>query len=218
MASPWQYLLTVGPLGVYFWVLAVWQSGPRPRVVRGLVDFGLFAFGVGGVLAFGPFGQLVTSLFRFRPTPIDQLLLMAALALWGCFHARRALHRIVVYDITPEDLTRVLEDVLSRTGGRFVPTLEGYEDRAGVRGLRVENTRWLHCAVIEAHGQGPRDLIRELRPWLRQGLDRIISPPTRVAPALFGCSVLVMLAPILGLLAAQPRAIQALQSLLPRWH
>src|SRR5882757_922117 len=50
MSSPWQYALTVGPLGFYLWVLAVWQSGRRPRVVRGLVDFALLAAGLGGVV------------------------------------------------------------------------------------------------------------------------------------------------------------------------
>src|SRR5438309_1399111 len=59
MNGPWQYALTVGPLGFYLWVLGLWQSGRRPHVVRGLTDFTLLAFGVGGVLAFGPFGQLL---------------------------------------------------------------------------------------------------------------------------------------------------------------
>ena len=145
MASPWQYFLTVGPLGVYLWVLAVWQSGPRPRVVRGLVDFGLLAFGVGGLLAFGPFGGLVASMFHFRPALADRTIVVAMLGLWGCYFARKALNRVVVYDISPEDLTRAIEDVLNRGGSRFMPTLDGYEDRGSVRGVRVETTAWLRC-------------------------------------------------------------------------
>src|SRR5436190_21041662 len=103
MASPWDYVLTVGPLGVYLGVVGYWQGGRCPRVVRGLVDFGLLAFGVGGALAFGPFGRLAASMLARRPVPAaaDRLIVVALLGLWGCFFASRALSRLVVYHVDP---------------------------------------------------------------------------------------------------------------------
>src|SRR6516165_2656550 len=62
MTSPLQYALMVGPLAFYLWLLACWNSGRSPRVVSGLVDHALLVFGVGGVLAFGPLGQLAARL------------------------------------------------------------------------------------------------------------------------------------------------------------
>jgi hypothetical protein len=217
MASPWQYALTVGPLGFYLWVLAVWQSGRHPRVVRGLVDFGLLAFGVGGALAFGPFGQLVTSALYRRPGPADRLVVAAILGLGACLLARKAIHRLVVYQVDPEDLAPALEDVLARLG-TFARGLGGYEDRAARRGLRVETTRWLRCAVVEAYGHDPEGLIREVRPRLRQRLASVPSRPSRVAASLYGCAVFVMLAPVLALFLSQPRTREALRALIRRWQ
>src|SRR4051794_8939434 len=99
MPGPWQYALTVGPMGFYLWVLALWQSDQHPRVVRGLVDFALLAFAVGGVLAFGPFGQLVAQMVFGRQDPVARLAVASLIGLWGCYLARRSMSRLVVYRV-----------------------------------------------------------------------------------------------------------------------
>jgi hypothetical protein len=219
MGSPWQHLLTVGPLGVYFGVLAFWQSGRHPRVVRGLVDFGLMAFGLGAVLAFGPFGRLVAAMISRRPEPdpADRLIVVAILGLWGCLLAAKSLNRLVVYHIDPEGFTRALEDVLARCGGRFVRTLGGFEDRAAPRGVRVEITPWFRCAVVEAYGRDAEGLIREVRPRLRRRLAGVPASPSRVALALYAGSALTMLLPAVERLLSRPEALEALRLLLRRW-
>ena len=72
--------------------------------------------------------------------------------------------------------------------------------------------------MVETYGHDPEGLIRWIRPRLRQSLATVSSPPSRVAQALYGCSILAMLAPILGLVASEPRALEALQTFLRRWH
>jgi hypothetical protein len=139
----------------------------------------------------------------------------AGLAVWAFLLARGAARRLVVYHVEPEALTRALEDVLARSGGRFVRTLGGYEDRNAPRGLRVEFTRALGCAVVEAHGRDAGELIREVRPRLQRRLAEVRTPASRVALALFGCSVLVLLSPLVGAVLTQPHACEAIRALLP---
>src|SRR4051812_23613728 len=70
MAPPLQQVLTFVPLAAYLYLLAIWQAGRSPRVVRGSTDVGLLALGVGGMVLFGPFGQtLARILFREPTTP-----------------------------------------------------------------------------------------------------------------------------------------------------
>jgi hypothetical protein len=216
MTGPLQYALTVGPLGFYLWVLALWQSDRHPRVVGGLLDFVMLALGIGGVLTFGPFGQLLVHMFFRRPDLYDWLVVASFLGLLASILARRALHRLVVYHVDQAHLAQALEAVLSETGGRFVATLSGYEDRAGGRGLNVDFTRWLRCAVVEARGRHPEELIQEVRPRLREHLRAVTTSPSPVALVLYGGSILVMVVPLVGLFLTQPRAREALRALIER--
>lgn len=216
MSSPWQYALTVGPLGFYLWVLALWQSDRHPRVVRGLVDFGMLAFGIGGLLAFGPFGQLLARMISPRPGLPAYLVIVSGLMLWASVLARRSLRRLVVYHVDADHLIPALADVLGQTGGRFVKTMTGFEDVSSARGLRVIFTRWLRCAVIEAHGLDAEGLIRALGPLLEHRLRSETTRRSAIAFSLFSASLLVMLAPLIGLFLTQPRARAMLRVWLER--
>ncbi len=67
MSLPMQVALTVGPLACYFYVVGVWQSGRRPRVVAGPVDFAVLALGVSGLVTVGPVGQVLMRLIFGMP-------------------------------------------------------------------------------------------------------------------------------------------------------
>jgi hypothetical protein len=206
MPPSWQYALTVGPLGFYLWVLALWQSDRFPRVVRGPVDSGMLAFGVGGVLAFGPIGHALARVLASEPGLRERVVVASGVALWACFMARRAARRLVVYHVDADRLIPALSDVLGQTGGRYVKTMAGFEDVTSPRGVRLEFTRLLRCAVVEAHGLDAEGLIRAIGPPLEQ---RLRGKPTRrswVALGLYGGSILVLLAPLVGVVLTQPRA------------
>ena len=216
MTSPLQYALMVGPLAFYLWLLACWNSGQSPRVVSGLVDHALLVFGVGGVLAFGPLGQLAARLIFGKPDGYDWIFILAALGLVSTLLARRSLHRLVVYHVDAETITRVLEETLDDMDGRFEWTLGGFEDRASARGLRVEIGRRLRSALIEAYGSEPERLIQEVRSRLREALRGRKTAASAVAMTLFGSSIAVMVAPLIGLFLTQPKARAALRVWLER--
>jgi hypothetical protein len=220
MASPLQYLLTVGPIGVYLGILGYWQSRRHPRVVRGSIDFGLLAMAIGGLLAFGPLGDLAASILsgRTASAPVDRLIVVTLLGLWGCLLARNAVHRLVVYRVDADGLTRALEEVLGHLDGRFVRTLSGYEDRSSPRGVRVEMTSRLRCAVVEAYGRDPEGLIRQIRPRLRRQLEGLRLPPSRVAPLLYAGSLLALVLPAAVTRMTQEQALEILRALLRTQH
>jgi hypothetical protein len=207
-----QLVLTVTPLAGYFYLLAIWQAGRHPRVIPGVLDTTLLAMGVGGLLLFGPFGQIVAGILFERPGLLHWLFMTLAAALVIASLSRRSSHRLVIYHVNAEALESVLRILLGPDG--FVRSLDGYEDRARVRGLRVElSPRW-QSAVIEAYGCDPDALIRALAPRLRDRLRETPAPASEVSIILFGLSALTMLVPLTGYLLAQPHARAALRVLL----
>jgi len=206
----------VGPLGFYFWAVAVRNSGSRPVVVAGLLDHALLCFGVGGVLAFGPFGRLVARNLFGTPDTIDWLALLSVFGLAACWFARRALRRLVVYNVEGTTLTLAMTDVLSTVDGEFVRTLSGFEDRRSGRGLAVEVSKWLRSATIEAYGKDAEPLIQVVRPRLRVRLNEVESSPTRLAAVFYGISLVVMVAPLVGLLVSHGATREGLRALIDR--
>ncbi len=211
-----QVALTAGPLAFYLAVLASWQGGRHPRVVSGPLDFGLLAVGVGGLLTFGPFGQVVARALFGKPNPLDWLTLISGEGLVATVLARRALRRVAVYCVDPETLNRSLREALDRGPGRYVATLGGFEDRVEARGISVEVTPRFRAAVIEAYGREPEDLINDLAPRLEDGLRGVSMPPSPLSWILSGLWGLTTLAFLASTFLAQPQARAALRALLQR--
>ena len=214
MSSPIQYALTIGPLGFYLGMLAFWNSGRHPRVVSGLLDFALLACALGGILAFGPFGDLALRLFAVKPDWLDRIVLVSAMGLWASFLARKALHRVVVFHVDAEPLQRTLGDLLNASCGRFVRTLGGFEDREQNLGLKVEFSKRMNCAVIEAFGANAEALIQRLRPRLREAVRDISMRRSTVALAMYGACLLVMILPFVGRLLSRGEAREAFRGLI----
>ncbi len=211
-----QVALAAGPLAFYLAVLAAWQGGRHPRVVSGVLDFGLLAVGVGGLLTFGPFGQVVARALFGKPNLLDWLTLISGEGLIATVLARRALRRLAVYCVDSETLNRSLREVLDRGPGRFVATLGGFEDRAEARGIAVEVTPRSRAAVIVAYGREPEELINELAPRLEERLRGVSMPPSPLSWILSGLWGLTTLAFLAGCFLAQPQARAALRALLQR--
>jgi hypothetical protein len=216
MSSPLLYALAFGPLGFYLWVLAVWQSGTRPRLVSGLVDFTLLVLALGGLLAFGPFGELLAKLLFGKPDWLDRMVIVSAMGLGATILARKALHRLVIYHVDPSAIRQLLDDVLNSSCGSFVPTLHGFEDQAQGLGVKVDISRWWRCAVVEAYGTNPEGLIQQLRLGLRPRLQAEQGRRSRIAFGLYGASIFVMLVPLVGTFLTQAHTREALRVLIQR--
>src|SRR5438477_6651428 len=109
MSAAVQIALTATPLAAYFYALGLFHSGRRPRLVSGPVDVGLMAFGLGGLVAFGPFGRSV--LTRLLGNDVGLLgwsLWLGLVIVWSLVLAGSAALRVTIYHLTNEELNRAV--------------------------------------------------------------------------------------------------------------
>ena len=220
MTPAMQIALTATPLAAYFYSLGVLHSGKRPRMVAGPVDVGLLTFGLGGLVAFGPFGRAVLGrLVGEQAGPLAWSIWVGVVGLWALVLAGSASLRVTVYHVAPEDLDRAVRDALGQMEGRFSPTLSGYEDAGRGAGITVKHLRGLRSGSVEAYGRSPDLLIRELKPRLRATLNRLPQRASGVSHTMFGLACVTMLVPVSGFFYANPRAKDALHKLVQslRW-
>jgi hypothetical protein len=207
--------LAVGPLAAYFATLGVLQGGRRPVVVPGPLDFGGLAVGLGGLIVFGPVGNVLVNWLFPAPSVWAWLALASGYGLIVLLLAPRAGGRVVVYNVEPEILRGALHASMARMAGGFAPTVEGYEDAVRGLGVRADAGR-LRAATIEAYGAEPERLIAELAPVLREHLATVESRPSRLAPAWFALATLTVLLPFAGLLLSRSPVIEAVRNWLVR--
>jgi hypothetical protein len=220
MTPAMQIALTATPLAVYFYALGVFHSGRRPRLIAGPIDVAMLAFGLGGLVAFGPFGRAV--LGRLVGSEIGTIawsLWIGVVVLWALVLAGSASLKVTVYHVSPEDLNRAVQEALGQLEGKFVETLNGFEDSKRGAGLRVKSIRWLRSGSVEAFGQSPEVLIHELKPELIAALDRVPPRASGVSHAMFALACLTMLVPVSSYFLANPRAKEALRAFMQslRW-
>jgi hypothetical protein len=220
MTPAMQIALTATPLAVYFYALGVFHSGRRPRMVSGPLDVGLLAFGLGGLVAFGPFGRAVLGrLVGEQAGLLAWSIWVALIVLWALVLAGSASLRVTVYHISPEELDLAVRDALGELEGRFFSTLKGFENPKRQSGVMVKPLRLLRSGIVEAYGDHPDLLIRELEPKLRASLARYPQRASGVSHAMFGLACVTMFVPISGFFLANPRAKEALRTLMHslRW-
>ncbi len=205
--------LALLPLAAYFFTLGIWQSGKRPRVIAGTTDFGLLAFGVGGLIAFGPVGQVVVGTVFPRPSLPAWLAVASLVGLLAMIAAIWTRKRLVVYNVEAADLDRALGQAMGDVSESTLRTVQGFEDISGRRGVTVETHRRLRVATIEAHGERPEALIQAIYPALIKRLSVVESPATRLAAIWFALSCATLTIPMSLALLARPEVRAALQKL-----
>ncbi len=114
MTLPMQIALTATPLATYFYALGVFHSGRRPRMVAGPVDVCLLAIGLGGLVAFGPFGRAVLSrVVGENAGPLAWWIWVAMVSLWALVLAGSASLRVTIYHLAADELDRAVRDALA---------------------------------------------------------------------------------------------------------
>lgn len=217
MSLPLQVALTVAPLACYFYVVGVWQSGRRPRVVAGPVDFAVLAFGVVGLVTVGPVGQVLMGLIFNNPGPVAWTLWCSFLLLWTLIFSGSAARRLVVYNLDPAQLHNAVADALAGLpSDHFSMTLRGFESKEARLSLHVEGSASLRVGTVDARGKDAETFIRSLRPLLRARLEDLPVGPSRVTWGLFVLSWLTMLAPLGIFLATEPNARAAVRAIWSR--
>jgi hypothetical protein len=220
MTLPMQIALTATPLATYFYALGVLHSGRRPRMVAGPVDVGLLAIGLGGLVAFGPFGRAVVGrVVGEHAGLLAWSIWVALVSLWALVLAGSASLRVTVYHISPEALDLAVRGALGGLEGRFFSTLKGFENPQRQSGVMVKPLRLLRSGSVEAYGEKPDALIHELKPRLREALARYPQRASGVSHAMFGLACVTMLVPVSSFFLANPKAKEALRTLMHslRW-
>ncbi len=190
MSAPVRMALALGPLAAYFFVLGVWQSGRRPRVVSGSLDFALLSAGLGCLVAFGPVGEWAVGL-AFRGPSLWAWLAMASLVILATLIGLpRASRRLVVYHVRAEDLERAVGQAMEGISGPVERTLHGFEARGEGRGVTVEAR--LRSGVVEGHGVRPEALIASLLRELPARLGKASPPATSLGAVLFALATVTM--------------------------
>lgn len=210
-------LMMVMPLALYLGVLAHWHGGRRPVVVSGPADFALLAFGLGGIVLFGPVGQALVRLLSGGPPTLVWLGLASWMSLAALFFSRRAHHRLVVYHVEPSAMDEALREALDEPGHRYNRTPEGFEDRAGAQGVRVEVSPRGETATLEVYGADPEPRLRHLERRLRSRLRETSSPPSRLGWLFLAGSWATLLVPLVAWVLNQPQARAALRGLFHRF-
>jgi hypothetical protein len=219
MRTAVQMALMLGPLTVYLYVIAVWQSGRRPRIVVGAVDYVLLLFGLSGLVLFGPVGRLLLGRATGLGTPSAWawLAVVSALIAVAAPWVPRSFRRLVVYNVDRAGLDQALRATLDVLPGNFISTLRGVEDQKNYRGLSVEFTHWGRTAVIEAYGKHPEKFIGVVGQGLRAHLRPSLARPSPVAWGLLGLC-LALVGPVLIVLLSRPQTRAALRALMERLH
>lgn len=213
MTGPVRVVLAFLPLAIYFFVLGYWQSRPKPRVVSGALDFGMLAFGLGGLVAFGPVGQFLVGAVFPQPSLAAWVAVASFVGLLAMLGVIPARTRMVVYHVEEHDLEHALFAAFERIEGSVTPTLHGFENVKSRRGVTVEIGRRLRSAVIQAHGDQPGHLIESLRHALVEKLDGVQARLSRMAGIWFGlCLGTLLSIPILAYLVSHPE----IQATLPK--
>ena len=87
-------------------------------MVAGPVDVGLLTVGLGGLVAFGPFGRAVLGrLVGEGAGPLAWSIWVGVVGLWALVLAGSASFRVTVYHVDPEELDRAVRDALDGPGG-----------------------------------------------------------------------------------------------------
>ena len=178
MSPALRAILAIGPLAAYLAAVGGLLAGRRPVVVSGRLDHALLAAGLGGPIVFGPIGGLVAD--RLFPEPSGWAwAALASIYLWiSLLWSRRCRCRLIVYGVDPTALDRAVGEALIPG---FSPTTRGFENRASAQRLIVE-AGWFGAGTIEAIGNDPSTTIAELRPRLRERLDRVRTARTGRRP------------------------------------
>ena len=220
MTPAMQIALSATPLAAYFYYLGVLHGGKRPRLVSGPVDVALLAVGLGGLVAFGPFGKATLGrILNEQAGLLGWAVWVTMVTLWAMVLTGTATLRLAIYHVSPEELVKAIRDALAGLEGRFAPTLKGFEDVERGSGLTVRVSRILRSGSVEAYGLGADVLIRELKPRLRETLARYPQRASGVSRAMFLVACLTMVIPVSGYLVVNPKAGAAVRALMHslRW-
>lgn len=182
------------PLGLYLLALGVVHLRRRPLAISGGWDWALLAIGVAGFVAVGPLAVVQPIM---GSTPWTAILLIALFALFVALAALVARPRLVIYNISLEQLRPLVVDVVSAVdplarwaGGTAALPTRKFE-------VRIDGHGPLRTVSIVAGGERPAaEEWSDFCARLRRGLVglRVRTSPWGPSLLAIGCGVLLLAA------------------------
>lgn len=110
--DPFRICVAVLPLSMYVMLLGIVHLLPRPFLTSGARDLAALSVGVAGLIVVGPLELFMPEAAAARFGPYVWLLLLAGYGLSVTFLVLVSRPRLVVYNVTPEQLRPVLSRVV----------------------------------------------------------------------------------------------------------
>lgn len=158
--DPFRICVAVLPLSVYVMLLGMVNLSPRPFLTSGARDLAALGVGVSGLIIVGPLELFMPEAAAARFGPYVWLLLLAGYGLSVTFLVLVSRPRLVVYNITPEQLRPVLS--------RVVMTFDAEARWAGdglflpQRGVQMHLESFASMRHVSLVASGPR---QDLSAW-----------------------------------------------------
>ena len=217
MPSTPEVALVSVPMAIYLYALGVFHGGKHPRVVSGTVDLAWLMFGLSGLVAFGPMGQVaVAGVFGPEATATAWSAWVVGLIVLAGFVARTGRNRLVIYHVEPDQIQGAARDTLAGPGGSFIETLQGFEDGTSRTSVIVRVSPRSGTAVVDVQGGASGPVMDLIRPRIKEILKRFDRPSATISTTFFFASSLVMLTPAANFVAFDPQGRRAVRTV-GRW-
>jgi hypothetical protein len=113
LIDPLRFCLAFTPLAIYLLVVGSLNLSKRPRVLSGAIDSFFLGLGLIGFILVGPFELFLPPATAFRLGGWVWLLLTICYVLFVTLYVLMSRPRIVIYNVSPEQLRPVLADVFA---------------------------------------------------------------------------------------------------------
>ncbi|MDX2035472.1 MAG: hypothetical protein SFX72_02380 [Isosphaeraceae bacterium] len=194
------------PLAIYLYILGIWQSGLRPKIVSGKLDHALLVFGLSGIVIVGPLGEFLLERLFGPANPVVWILWIGFALLWAIFLEGRAGRRFVVYKVDSRVLLEAIRICLAAESGRFVETIQGFEDREGGITVTIHPHQTLRSGSVQVEGPDADTFRLRLQCALAAHFgSRPAEGHSHVAWGLFAVAWVALVMPMLNLLLHDPR-------------
>lgn len=205
MSEAIQLALMLAPLSVYFYVLGLWQSSRRPKVVDGLLDYSMLVLGLSGFVIFGPAGRVLLGLLFGPANMVVWILWCGFVLLWAVFLGGNAGKRLIIYQVDEKALSDLLPAAVLRIPGQYRKTVKGFEDAESGRVLTIHSHQMLRTSSIQIDGPEGEATCRQLKRELVKEFSGVTpGGPTPVTWGLFFLSWVAMIAPMISLFINEP--------------
>lgn len=213
--DPLHFCISVAPLAVYALMLAILNMTGRPFVTTGARDVAALGIGVCGLVVAGPMELFFPEGAAARFGPYVWLLLIVFYGLCVSLTVLLMRPRLVIYNITSEQLRPLLTDVAIQADSNSRWTGDALIiPRLGVH-VQIEAVDWLRNVQLVAAGNKQNfDGWATIEAELKKAVTQVKVGPNALGLAMLALSGLLAVSSAAWMLLDPPAVAQALDDML----